>query len=74
VVAIRAGGAEETVVDGETGVLVDDQTVDAFADALRHTDFGRFDPALTRRNAERFSREAFQRGLMAQIASLSAAA
>jgi glycosyltransferase involved in cell wall biosynthesis len=45
VVALGRGGATETVVPGVTGLLVDDQTPDAFADALQ--DIGRrsFDSA-----------------------------
>ena len=35
VVALGRGGALETVVPGETGVLVDDPTPQAFADAIR---------------------------------------
>ena len=34
VVALAEGGALESVIDGETGVLVADDSVEAFADAL----------------------------------------
>lgn len=61
VVAFRAGGALETVVDGTTGVLFDEQTPDALADALRRADACSFDPAVIRRNAERFSPDVFRR-------------
>jgi glycosyltransferase involved in cell wall biosynthesis len=63
VVALNAGGARETVIDGETGVLVDGDGPDALAEALRHTDFERFDPRRARENAERFSVSAFQEKL-----------
>jgi glycosyltransferase involved in cell wall biosynthesis len=59
VVAIDAGGARETVIDGHTGVLVRPDDPQALARALRH-DFTPFDPREARANAERFSREAFQ--------------
>ena len=68
VVGVAAGGLTETVVPGETGVLVPEDDVDAMAEVLRHTDFTRFDPARARRNAERFSRESFQRRMSGQVA------
>jgi len=68
VVAIAAGGALETVVDGETGVHVPPDDVDAFAQALRHVDFSRFDAAHCRRNAVRFSADAFRAHLQAEVA------
>src|SRR5207302_1761835 len=39
VVALDAGGTGETILDGETGVLVSRQTPEAFAEALRETNF-----------------------------------
>ena len=59
VVGINRGGVSETVVDGETGILVPDGDVSALAKALR-TDFSRFDPEHISAHAGRFSREAFQ--------------
>jgi glycosyltransferase involved in cell wall biosynthesis len=59
VVARDAGGARETVVDGETGVLVSGDTVEAFADGLQRAMRTTFDPSVVRRNAERFSRANF---------------
>jgi len=63
VLAADAGGARETVVDGETGVLVPSGSVDALAEAMSQTDFDRFSPARARENAARFSTEVFQRKL-----------
>jgi glycosyltransferase involved in cell wall biosynthesis len=59
VVALGRGGACETVVPGETGVLVQDATADAFADGIRTALARRFDPVAIRRHAERFSRTRF---------------
>ena len=73
VVAAGAGGALETVLDGETGVHVEPDSVDALAEALREVDFDRFDRARVRANAERFSVGAFQRGLLAEVARLTQA-
>lgn len=61
VLAIDAGGVQETVVPGSTGVLVGEPTPEALAEALVSVDFGAFDPAAARENASRFSLERFQR-------------
>jgi glycosyltransferase involved in cell wall biosynthesis len=60
VVALGAGGALETVVDGETGVLADAATAEAFAAALTRVRAIRFDPQTIRAHALRFSRERFK--------------
>jgi len=59
VVALGRGGARETVVDEETGLLVDDPSADAFADAIDRAGRHQFDAGVIRRHAERFSRERF---------------
>jgi glycosyltransferase involved in cell wall biosynthesis len=60
VVAVGRGGVRETVVPGETGVLVEGEDASALAEPLRDLDFGRFDPAKIRANAERFRPAAFR--------------
>jgi glycosyltransferase involved in cell wall biosynthesis len=67
VVALNAGGARETVVDGETGVLVDGATVEAFAGGLERALSTTFDRAAVRRNAERFSRANFFKSFTAAV-------
>jgi glycosyltransferase involved in cell wall biosynthesis len=59
VVALAAGGALETVRDGETGLLVKDPSAAAFADAISRAVDMPFDPHAIRRHAERFGRERF---------------
>lgn len=59
VVALGRGGARETVLHKETGLLVDDLSLPAFADAITEALSRPFDPAVIRRHAERFSRERF---------------
>jgi glycosyltransferase involved in cell wall biosynthesis len=61
VVALAAGGAVETVIDGATGALVPVPDAEAFAAAIRHVVDGRWDRGTIRRNAERFSKAAFTR-------------
>jgi glycosyltransferase involved in cell wall biosynthesis len=63
VVAVNRGGVRETVVPGETGVLVDGEDAVALAEALRDVDFGGFDPAKIRAHAERFRPAAFRAAL-----------
>ncbi len=77
VIAAAAGGALETVIGGETGLLATLDDPDSFAAAIRAVDGMGFDPAVARENAERFSVEAFQRRLgdeVARIAGSGAAA
>jgi glycosyltransferase involved in cell wall biosynthesis len=71
VVAAAVGGARETVIPGETGVLVEPGDIDAFAEALRYTDFDRFSPVRIKQHAAQFSTTAFQARFRAEIASLS---
>jgi glycosyltransferase involved in cell wall biosynthesis len=59
VVALGRGGARETVLHKETGLLVDDLSVRAFADAIADALTRPFDPSAIRRHAEHFSRERF---------------
>ncbi|WP_179471455.1 glycosyltransferase [Mycolicibacterium vinylchloridicum] len=65
VVALGVGGVCDSVVDGETGVLVDGDDdasiISAFATALAEFDRGSFDSAHIRRHAEEFSRAEFRR-------------
>jgi glycosyltransferase involved in cell wall biosynthesis len=67
VVAVDAGGAQETVVDGVTGVLVPEGRPDALAEALRDVDFDRFDAEQVVRNARRFATPVFQERLRAEV-------
>ena len=72
VVALGQGGACETVVDGETGTLIDEMTVEALADGINRVREQRFDTDAIRRQAERFSRARFQEGLQREVAALMA--
>jgi glycosyltransferase involved in cell wall biosynthesis len=72
VIAADAGGAQETVRHGETGILVADASAEGFAAAIRDTKVGGFDPQAIRANAERFSREAFQERFKAEVERLAA--
>jgi glycosyltransferase involved in cell wall biosynthesis len=63
VIAFAKGGALETVIDGATGVLVREQTAEAFAEAIHRFESMEFSSVAIRRNAERFSLEAFKEAI-----------
>jgi glycosyltransferase involved in cell wall biosynthesis len=67
VVALGRGGALETIVDGVTGILVPDESIDALADALQHAVRHPFDCVAIRQHALAFSRERFAVQLQAHI-------
>lgn len=61
VVAYGRGGAVETVIDGKTGVLFAEQTLDAIVDALRRCARTAFDPQFMYAHATTFARDRFLR-------------
>jgi glycosyltransferase involved in cell wall biosynthesis len=71
VLAADAGGAQETVVHGETGLLVRPDDVDALADAMRHDVTHEFETEAVARNAQQFSRRAFQARLLEAVDALT---
>ena len=59
VIAYEAGGALETIIDGETGVFFREQTVESLIEGLQSVESLRFDPMRARQNAMRFDIEPF---------------
>ncbi|HET7217205.1 MAG TPA: glycosyltransferase [Vicinamibacterales bacterium] len=74
VVALRQGGASETVLHEETGILVDDLSEEAFASALADVRSRPFDPDRLRAHAESFSRERFLTAFQAVVDDATATA
>ena len=74
VLALGAGGALDTVLDGVTGRLVepgsDADVTAALARAMSDFDDATYDPVKIRDNAERFSRAAFRRRIGEAVADL----
>jgi glycosyltransferase involved in cell wall biosynthesis len=68
VIAARAGGALETVLDGKTGLLPTLGDVDSFQLAIEGIDEIDFEPDEAVHNAERFSVSTFQRRLSEEVA------
>jgi glycosyltransferase involved in cell wall biosynthesis len=58
-IAYGRGGALETVLDGRTGVLFDQQTAESLMEAIARFDTLRFDPAVLRAHSEQFSAARF---------------
>jgi glycosyltransferase involved in cell wall biosynthesis len=76
VIAYGRGGALDTVVDGQTGILFHEQTVDALADAVRKVESGavRFAPEVLRRHALGFDKEIFKQRIRALVERVMPAA
>lgn len=73
VVALARGGACETVVDNETGVMVQEPGAEALARALERVATLRFDSQRLRAHAEQFSRERHLQRLRGVIADTASA-
>ena len=62
VIAYRAGGALETVIEGQTGVFFNQQTPASLIEAVRRFESEQniYKPESCRKNAERFNTERFR--------------
>ncbi len=63
-IAYRAGGAVETIVEGETGVFFDKQTTESLMDAIDRFECRQWSPDVIRKHSEGFSVEVFQTRLL----------
>lgn len=73
VIAYAGGGALDTVVDGETGVFMREQTVEALVDAVRRVEQQAWDAARIRAHAEQFDTRVFRARLSQFVAESLAA-
>jgi len=60
VIALRQGGAIETVIENKTGVFFDEQTVDSLIEALNNFDHKKFSPIEIKNYAQKFSVRRFK--------------
>jgi len=60
VIAFNGGGFRESVVDGETGILIDDTNEETMEEAIRKLENTKWDKEKLRENARRFSKEGFK--------------
>lgn len=61
VIAYNKGGAKETVIDGVTGALIQEQIWEELADVMLRFDEGAWNPTAIKAHAEQFSRERFEK-------------
>lgn len=73
VIAFNAGGATETVIDGETGLFFDEPTPASLNGAIDRFEQRSWSADACRRNAARFSTEAFQARMRAIVETAWAA-
>ncbi len=59
VIAYGRGGATETVIDGQTGLLFDQQTVDCLVSAIRRREQTTFDPVAMYNHTAQFGKSRF---------------
>ncbi len=73
VLALRAGGAKETILPGITGEFFNAATSEVLADGVRRfrENFEKYDPLVIRKWAERFSKERFKKEIMEFIEKVS---
>jgi glycosyltransferase involved in cell wall biosynthesis len=69
VVALRAGGALDTVIENETGLFFDKPTAQLLISVLKKFSHLVFDPAKCRKNAEKYSNENFQKQIKKYVYS-----
>ena len=67
VIAFNRAGSTETVIDGETGVLFEEQTVEAVCAAIERIESREWSPQRARERAEEFRPERFAEGLRRHV-------
>ena len=70
VIALKAGGNLETVIDNKTGILFDKQDLESLSGAIKRLDSKKIKAEDCKKNAQRFSKENFQRAFKQTIAAV----
>jgi len=72
VIALRRGGATETIVEGETGEFFDEPMIEVLADAVRRFQENekKYNPAKIKAQAEKFSKEKFVENIKRAIVKM----
>jgi glycosyltransferase involved in cell wall biosynthesis len=70
VIALKEGGVKETVIEGKTGVFFNEPTVDSLLKAIKQLDHTPIQPHDCIRQANKFSKEVFQKHLLSYINSV----
>lgn len=71
VLALRRGGALETVIEGKTGEFFDDPIPEGLADGIRrlNDNFSKYNPEIIKKRALNFSRKKFREQILNLIAN-----
>lgn len=72
VIGYGVGGATETVVHAQTGVLFEEQSVAALVEAIKFSEFIEFDPTELHAHAQQFSRGRFLMNMRTVLAAVVA--
>ncbi len=72
VIAYRKGGVADVVLDGRTGMLVEEQTVESFGEAVRQFRQNRWDRSAIREHATKFRSDAFKKRIEAEVIAAAA--
>jgi len=67
VIAYKAGGSLDTVIEGETGIFFKEQTEESLISAIKRFQNLKFEKEKLRKNAERFSEKVFKRQFLSII-------
>lgn len=67
VIAYGSGGAKDTIVDGKTGILYNNQTIDSLIGAIAKFEKIGFNHKYIRENAEKFNQGRFERQLQRSL-------
>ena len=67
VLAYGRGGALETVKDGETGIFLEEQTLESLLQSMEEFESRSWNPALIRKHAEGFSRDGHKERILSTL-------
>jgi len=67
VIAFNGGGFQETVIDGETGILIDDTKPDTIGKAIKKLEKTKWNKNVLQGQARKFSKERFEKEFKAYI-------
>jgi glycosyltransferase involved in cell wall biosynthesis len=67
VIAYKAGGALDTIIENKTGIFFDEQTVESLIDAVKRYRESSFISEDSINNAKRFAKENFQKKFVAEL-------
>ncbi len=72
VLALRKGGATETIIEGETGEFFNDPTIESMADGIRRliSREKEYDSEMIKRQAQNFSNERFRENILKVIENM----